>query len=96
MAEEKKWYYAKDGKPHGPMGEHELCREYEAGSFTREDYVYCKGETDGWVKAYAIPGLCDSLALDAEPAPEHHEVPLYERASYDLTKGDHGAKKAKK
>jgi len=96
MAEDKKWYYAKDGKPYGPMTEYELCKAFEAGSFTGNDYVFCKGETDGWVKASSISGLCDSLALDAEPEPQKHEVPLYERASYELSKGDQAKKQKPK
>ena len=95
MAEEKKWYFAKEGKPFGPMSEQETCKAFEAGSFGRDDYVYCKGETEGWVKAHTVPGLCDTLSLDAEPEPEHHEVPIYERASYELAKGDQGKKPKK-
>jgi hypothetical protein len=88
MAEEKKWYFAKDGKPVGPMGEHELCNKYREGAFGSKDYVYCKGETDGWVKAATVPGLCDEIKLDAEPPPQHHEVPLYEKAAFDHKQDD--------
>ena len=96
MADEKKWYFAKDGKPNGPMSEHELCKQHQAGVFGPNDYVYCKGETEGWVKASTIPGLCDTLSLDAEPEPEHHEVPLHERASYQQAQGDDKSKKPAK
>jgi hypothetical protein len=93
MAEERKWYYAKGGQSHGPMSEHELCRQRAAGVFTADDFVYSKGATDGWVKASTVPGLCDSLELDAEPAPEHHEVPLHERAAYNQAGGKQPVKK---
>ena len=93
MADEAKWYFARDGKPNGPMSQHDLCKRFGERAFTADDYVYCKGATEGWVKASTIAGLCDSLALDAEPEPEHHEVPLYERAAYDHS-GD-PSKKAK-
>ncbi len=95
MAEEKKWYFAKGGQPHGPFTELELCKQREAGAFGEQDHVYCKGETDGWVKASSIAGLCDSLELDAPPPPEHHAVPQYERAAYDHGSAD-ASKKAHK
>ena len=83
MSEESKWYFAKKGKPYGPFTEHELCKHSAAGSFGPNDHVFCKGEMDGWVKASTIPGLCDTLELDAEPEPEHHQVPFYERAAFE-------------
>jgi len=94
MAEEKKWYYAKGGKSQGPFSQLELCRQFEAGAFGKDDHVYCKGETQGWVKASTIAGLCDSLELEPEPEPEHHEVPLYERAAYDHGRSEQKPKKA--
>jgi hypothetical protein len=93
MPDESKWYYGKAGKSFGPYSEHDLCQQYKAGAFTADDFVYCKGHTDGWVKASTIAGLCDSLALDAEPEPERHQVPLYERASFEQAKGPAQVKK---
>jgi hypothetical protein len=55
--------------------------------------VYCKGQTDGWVKASSIPGLCDSLSMEPEPEPERHQVPLYEKVSFQQSAS--GGKKAK-
>ncbi|MHC4714696.1 MAG: DUF4339 domain-containing protein [Planctomycetota bacterium] len=95
MPEEQSWYFAKKGKTVGPFSEHELCKQFEAGAFGAEDHVYCKGETEGWVKAGTITGLCDSLSLDAEPEPEHHSVPQYERASYEHSVGKKKVKKQK-
>ncbi len=81
--EEKTWYFARGGKTYGPFTEHGLCKHYEAGKFASSDYVFCKGQMESWVKADTVPGLCDSLELDPEPEPEHHQVPQYERAAYD-------------
>ena len=93
--EEKCWYFAKGGKPYGPCTLHEMSDHFEKGSFARTDFVHCKGKTEGWVKAETITGLCDSLALDPEPEPEHHSVPLYERAAYDHAAGKEKVKKQK-
>ena len=82
MPDEGKWYFAKGGTAYGPLTLQTLCGQYATGAFATTDYVYCKGQTDGWVKASSIPGLCDSLSLEPEPEPERHEVPLYEKASY--------------
>lgn len=82
MEEEKVWYYAKRGKPFGPMTELEICRSFEKGEFTPEEFVFCKGQMKEWVKAGTVPGLCDSLELSPEPEPEHHEVPAHEKASF--------------
>ncbi len=86
MANEKKWYYAKDGKPNGPFTEHDLCKHFKAGQFGESDYVFCKGDMADWVKAATVPGLTDSLELSPEPEPEHHAVPFHERAAFN-----HGA-----
>ena len=91
--QEPRWYFAKGGKSHGPLSELELCRQCEAGAFGKNDHVYCKGQTEGWVKASMIPGLCDSMELDAEPEPEHHEVPLHQRVAYEHAPTDKKAKK---
>ena len=83
MPNEKKWYYAKGGKPNGPFTEHELCKLFEAGEFGKADYIFCKGEMADWVKAGTVPSLTGSLDLSPEPEPEHHAVPFYEKAAYD-------------
>ena len=95
MPDEGKWYFAKGGTAYGPLSLQALCGQYATGAFTTTDFVYCKGQTDGWVKASSIPGLCDSLDLEPEPEPEHHQVPLYEKASFQQSAGDGGGKKSK-
>jgi len=94
MPDEEKWYFAKGGTSHGPLSLHALVSQFSSGAFTESDYVYCKGKTDGWVKASSIPGLCESLTPEPEPEPEHHQVPLYERASFTQATGE-DRKKAK-
>jgi hypothetical protein len=87
MSEEKTWYFAKQGKSYGPFTEHELCNLHGEGKFGSNDYVFCKGEMEGWVRAETVPGLCDSLELSPEPEPEHHSVPFYEKAGLEHAMG---------
>ena len=95
MSEEKTWYFARKGKSYGPFTQREICGQFENGAFTADDFVFCKGETESWVKAGEIPGLADSLTLSPEPEPEHHDVPLYERAAFDHTQDAKRVKKEK-
>lgn len=83
MSEEKAWYFTTKGKSYGPCTQHELCKHFGAGRFSASDYVFCKGQMEGWVKAGEVPGLCDSLELSPEPEPEHHAVPFHEKAAFD-------------
>ncbi len=94
MPDEQKWYFAKGGVAYGPYSQHELCKKFEDGFFGAKDFVYCKEATEGWVAAESIPGLCDTLTLEPEPEPEHHEVPLYEKAAYNRAVGEDRVKKA--
>jgi hypothetical protein len=83
MSEEKTWYFATKGKSYGPFSQREIVTQFEKGAFTAADFVFCKGEMEGWIKAADIPGLCDSLTLSPEPEPERHGVPLYEKVAFD-------------
>lgn len=96
MPEEKIWYYAKDGKAVGPFIQRDLVRHFNDGNFSASDYIFCKGQTEGWVRASTIPGLCGTLELAPEPEPERHEVPLYERAGYQHAVGETNRKVAQK
>jgi len=96
MADQKKWYFARKGKAYGPFTEHELCRHFEHGKFAASDFVFCKGEMEGWTKASDVPGLGDSLELSPEPEPEHHSVPFHEKASYEGSVDKRREKKRRK
>lgn len=96
MQDDQLWYFAKAGKSHGPMTEHELCKEYESGTFGANDFVFGKGKTEGWVKASTVPGLCDSLTLDEEPEPEHHQVMPFQQALRAKAEDSRRAKKKHK
>lgn len=96
MSEEKRWYYAKGGKPQGPLTEHELCKFFSNGTLGANDFVFCKGEMTEWIKAVEVPGLCNSsLVLSPEPEPEHHAAPAHERASLESAVGHGRVKKQK-
>lgn len=92
MPDEEKWYFAKGGTAYGPVTLHGLNEQFKKGAFTASDFVYCKAQTDGWVKASTIEGLCDKLELEAEPEPEHHEVPSFEKVAFEQAggSGKHG------
>jgi hypothetical protein len=91
----KTWYFARQGKSYGPFTQHELCKLYGEGKFASLDFVFCKGEMEGWVKAETVPGLCDSLELSPEPEPERHAVPFYERVGLENSVGKERAEKAR-
>lgn len=96
MSEEKRWYYAREGKPQGPLTEHEFCKLFSQGTLGANDFVFCKGEMTEWVKAETVPGLCNSsLELSPEPEPEHHAAPAHERAGLTPTIGHKRMKKQK-
>lgn len=64
---EAQWYYAVDGKQHGPVPSAELKQLTTAGKLNKQDLVWKEGTPD-WVAAGTVPGLFASEAAATAPA----------------------------
>ena len=69
------WYYAKDGKKHGPVSSSELKKLAASGKLDPEDLVWTDGMKD-WTAARDVPGLV--LFVVTEEPPVVDQVPQFD------------------
>ncbi|MBI5725432.1 MAG: DUF4339 domain-containing protein [Planctomycetes bacterium] len=68
------WYYAIEGRRHGPVSSGELKRLADAGELSPADLVHKQGQA-GWAKALKVKGLFAEQAAAAKPAPVEQPEP---------------------
>jgi hypothetical protein len=56
-SEAKNWFFGVGGKSFGPYTASELADLYKSGNFGAQDYVYCEGQTQGWVSPAQVAFL---------------------------------------
>jgi hypothetical protein len=76
------WYYARNGKTHGPLNDAELFRMAQTGALRRTDYVWNETMGDRWAEASTVTELFPAQS-QTPPLPAGGTPPPRPARAYD-------------
>jgi hypothetical protein len=84
------WYYAKEGRQHGPVSSSQLRQMAQSGELLPEDLVFKEGSSN-WIAASTVQGLFPSERVASRAAPPPSSRPEPTGGSFSFEAADEDA-----